>query len=65
MFGGRHINSFEGPGRILFTGFNGSGAKVVATSYGTVSVLQVSFHEVPGLSNEKPVAKSKDKKHKK
>ena len=64
VFGGRHVNSFEGPGRILFSGFNGSGDKVVATSYGSVSVLGISFHEIHGLSNEKPDEKKKNKKSK-
>jgi hypothetical protein len=61
VFGGRHVNSFEGPGRILFAGFNGSGSKIVATSYGSASVLEVSYHEIPGLSNAKPEEKKKSK----
>ena len=38
------VSSFEGQGRILVTEFNSSNNKIVITSYGSVTVLELSFH---------------------
>ena len=38
------VSKFEGPGRILVVAFNSANNKLVLTSYGTVTILELSFH---------------------
>ena len=42
---GTLVSKWESPGRIMITAFNSSNNKLIVTSYASVTVLELSFHQ--------------------